>query len=53
MRRRILALNIGALAALVSIPAVAQESSRFTLEEVVVFNTGSLDKYLPDLQHLL
>jgi iron complex outermembrane receptor protein len=36
MRRRILALKIGALAALASIPVAAQENARFTLEEVVV-----------------
>ena len=36
MRKTILALNIGALAALATTTALAQEASGFALEEVVV-----------------
>lgn len=40
-------------ACLAAIPALLDHGQIKAGDEVVVFNTGSLEKYLPDLRHLL
>jgi threonine synthase len=40
-------------ACLAALPALVDEGAIRRGDEVVVFNTGSLEKYLPDLRHLL
>ena len=40
-------------ACLAAIPRLVEDGLIKPGDKVVVFNTGSLEKYLPDLQHLL
>ena len=40
-------------ACLAAIPRLLEEGLIKTDDKVVAFNTGSLEKYLPDLRHLL
>ena len=40
-------------ACLAALPRLVEDGLIATGDEVVVFNTGSLEKYLPDLRHLL